>query len=167
MLKITLSISFLFFFMFNKYSAKAIDYEDISQQLNDLKELQSLSLAELELLQVLFKEDLDTTEVVVGTNEYNKRSYEEQQVFYFNTKKKFQVNNLVIVQKSLNTLKFLLENLQNKGGSAFKSVPYSPNVVDKYVNGYLKQIEELSKKMKPSKRVVDKKAVCGSLNCNF
>ena len=97
MLKITLSISFLFFFMFNKYSAKAIDYEDISQQLNDLKELQSLSLAELELLQVLFKEDLDTTEVVVGTNEYNKRSYEEQQVFYFNTKKKFQVNNLVIV----------------------------------------------------------------------
>jgi hypothetical protein len=52
-----------------------------------------------------------------------------------------------------------LGNLQSKGGSAFKSVPYAPRVVNKYVNAYLKQIDELEKKMKPSKR-----AVCGNLN---
>ena len=53
-------------------------------------------------------------------------------------------------------------NLQSKGGSAFKSVPYAPKVVNKYVNAYLKQIDELEKKMKPSKR-----AVCGNLNGNI
>ena len=64
----------------------------------------------------------------------------------------------------MNTLKILLENIQNKGGSAFKSVPYAPHVVDKYVNAYLQQIQELTKKMKPnSKRDRIKRSVCGKL----
>jgi hypothetical protein len=56
------------------------------------------------------------------------------------------------LKKALSSLRVLLESLQNKGGSAFKSVPYAPEVLEKYIDGYLKQIDELEKKMKPSKR---------------
>jgi hypothetical protein len=74
---------------------------------------------------------------------------------------------MIYLKKALSTLRILLESLQNKGGSAFKSVPYAPKVVEKYVNAYLKQIDELEKKMKPSKRYPSKRAVCGSLNGEF
>ena len=71
------------------------------------------------------------------------------------------------LKKALSSLRVLLESLQNKGGSAFKSVPYAPEVLEKYIDGYLKQIDELEKKMKPSKRYPSKRAVCGSLNGEF
>jgi hypothetical protein len=68
----------------------------------------------------------------------------------------------------LKTLRALLEGLKTNRGSTFKSVPYSPNVVDKHVKNYLNQIDILEKRPRNEiKRQTDKKAVCGSLNGMF
>jgi hypothetical protein len=52
------------------------------------------------------------------------------------------------LKKTLRTLRILLESIHNKGGSAFKSLPYAPNVLEKYVNAYLKQTDELEYQLK-------------------
>lgn len=71
--------------------------------------------------------------------------------------------------KDLQTLRILLQNLRSRG-STFKSMPFSSDKLEKYVNEYLKRMDMLHAKIRSNSQNpprVDKKAVCGSLNGNF
>ncbi len=74
------------------------------------------------------------------------------------------VNFLICFQSGLQNLRIILGNLRNQG-SIYRTQPFSTKILDKYIDEYLKQINQMSSGYKSF--MPEKKAVCGNLNGNF